>query len=361
MPEMRLRRLAADEPANWPDSLTGPATFTVLDSWSDIVRRIYKYPVYRMETEVESVVTGILALTHVRHPLLGNYLTTSPFGSYGGFAYSSLDVRNLLLDEARRLADELGVEYVNLRFDSSVLSAGAGLSAGLLTSATQPTGWIQNPLYATFLLDLSPNPDSLFPNFASDHRNHIRKSLKKGFTVKFGHLDLLDDAYEALARSMHELGSPYHSKTYLRTMAESLGETLEFAVLYAPDGKLAGAGVFIAHGSVVTNLHANLLRRYRSGYAGEFLYWKAIERYCQKGFQVFDLGRSLIGSGNETYKMKWKPRKRPLDYWYALRAGAELPHMNQKSPRFRFAIWTWKRLPAFIIRPFGPFLIRGLA
>ena len=361
MPEMRLRRLAADEPANWPDSLTRPATFTVLDSWSEIVRRIYKYPVYRVETEVESVVTGILALTHVRHPLLGNYLTTSPFGSYGGFAYSSPATRNLLLDEARRLADELHVEYVNLRFDAEAL--GAVLNAGLSASfpLTMPNTWIQNPIYATYLLDLLPDTENLLNTFSSDHRNHIRKSLKKGFTVKFGRLDLLDDTYEALARSMHELGSPYHSKAYLRTMAESLADTLEFAVLYAPDGKLAGAGVFITHGSVVTNLHANILRRYRSDYAGEFLYWKVIERYCQKSFQVFDLGRSLNGSGNETFKMKWKPRKRPLNYWYALRAGAELPHMNQKSPRFRFAIWTWKRLPSFIVRPFGPFLIRGLA
>jgi FemAB-related protein (PEP-CTERM system-associated) len=355
MPETRLRRLAADEPANWPTSLTYPATFTALDAWSELVKRIYKYPVYRMETEAESGVNGILALTHVRHPLLGNYLTTSPFGSYGGFAYLSLEARNLLLEEARRLADEVGVEYVNLRFDSSVFDVDSP------TSATRPGGWAQNPIYATYLMDLMPEPESLLGSFSSDHRNHVRKSLKKGFTVKFGRLDLLDAAYEGLSRSMHELGSPYHSKTYLRTMAECLGEALEFAVIYTANGKLAGAGVFIAHGRAVTNLHANILRRYRSEYAGEFLYWKVIERYCQKGFQVFDIGRSLIGSGNETFKMKWKPRKQPLEYWYALRAGAELPHLNQKSPRFQFAIWVWKRLPAFIVRIFGPFLIRGLA
>lgn len=359
MPETLLRPLAPDEPANWPDFLTRRATFTALDAWTEIPRRIYKSPVYRFETESESGVTGLLALTHIRHPLLGNYLTTSPFGSYGGFAFTNPEARNLLLAEAHRLAAKLGVEYVNIRFDPSV-STGP-LSAGVPTSALPPTEWIQNPIYTTYLLDLSPNPDSLLPNFASDHRNHIRKSLKKGFTVKFGHLDLLDDAYEGLARSMHELGSPYHAKTYLRTMAESLGDALEFAVLYAPDGKLAGAGVFIAHGRVVTNLHANILRRYRSDYAGEFLYWKTIERYCQKGFQVFDLGRSLNGSGNETFKMKWKPRKQPLAYWYALKPGGELPNLNQKSPKFASAIWLWKRLPAFIVRPLGPFLIRGLA
>ncbi len=350
--ETRLRRLAQDEPANWPTSLTGPATFTSLDSWSHVVQRLYHYPVFRFETEVEGLVTGILALTHVRHPIFGNYLTTAPFGSYGGFACSAPGARDLLLAEARLLAAELGVEYVNIRW------SGTGE-----TNDPAPAGWLQQPVYATYRLDLDPNPEALMPLFSSDHRNHIRKSCKKGFIIKFGHLDLLDDAYEALARSMQELGSPYHAKAYLHALAESLGETLEFAVVYTPDGKLAGAGVFILSqpDKVATNLHANILRNYRSDYAGEYLYWTVIERYCQKGYQVFDMGRSLLGSGNETFKMKWRPRKEMLSYWYAIKPGAELPALNQKNPKFALAIAIWKRLPAFIVRPLGPFLIRGLA
>ncbi len=342
-----LRRLTPDEPANWPESLTGSAAFTALDSWSNFVHDVYRFLTYRFETEIEGQVTGLLALTHIRHPIFGNYLVTSPFGSYGGFAFADEISRNLLLDAARALAAELKVEYINLRFD-----AGGQLP---------PPGWVQHPAYCTYLMDLSPNLEYLLSNFSSDHRNHIRKSLKKGFVVKFGGLGLLDDAYEALARSMHELGSPYHAKSYLRAMAESLGETLEFAVLYAPNGNLAGAGVFIQHGSIVTNLHANILRAYRSAYAGEFLYWKVIERYARRGFKTYDIGRSLVGSGNETFKMKWKPHRQPLAYWYALQPGAELPALNQKNPKFTAAIWLWKRLPAFIIRPLGPFLIKGLA
>jgi FemAB-related protein (PEP-CTERM system-associated) len=342
-----LRRLAPDEPANWPESLTGPATFTALDSWSNFVRSVYKFPIYRFETEIEGQVTGLLALAHIQHPLFGNYLITSPFGSYGGFAYTDETSRNLLLDAARALAADLKAEYTNLRFDAG--------------DQAPPPGWVQHPVYCTYLMDLSPNIESLLSNFSSDHRNHIRKALKKGFIVKFGGLDLLDDAYEALARSMHELGSPYHAKSYLRAMADSLGETLEFAVLYAPNGKLAGAGVFIQHGKTVTNLHANILRAFRTDYAGEYLYWKVIERYAQRGFKTYDIGRSLIGSGNETFKMKWKPRKQLLAYWYALQPGAQLPALNQKNPKFQLAIWLWKHLPAFIIRPLGPFLIKGLA
>jgi FemAB-related protein (PEP-CTERM system-associated) len=303
-----------------------------------------------METEIEGHVTGILALTQVRHRIFGNYLTTSPFGSYGGFAFSSVEARNQLLAEARLLAAEIGVEYVNIRW--------LGIDS---KPDSTPAGWVQQPIYATYQLDLNADPQALMPSFSSDHRNHIRKSQKKGFIIKYGHLDLLDDAYEALARSMHELGSPYHAKSYLAELAESLGETIELAVLYTPDGKLAGAGVFILHGKVATNLHANILRAYRGDYAGEFLYWMTIERYCQKGYQVFDMGRSLLGSGNETFKLKWKPRKEMLAYWFAIKPGAQLPALNQKNPKFAFAIAAWKLLPAFIIRPFGPFLIRGLA
>jgi FemAB-related protein (PEP-CTERM system-associated) len=347
MSDLRVRLLLPDEPSNWPEELLRPATFTVLDAWTSIARRMYAFPIHRLETEQESGVNGILSLVEIKHPVFGHYLATAPFGSYGGFAFSSPEARDALLARARQLGNDLGAEYVNVRFEAG--------------DEIPPEGWVQDPVYATYLMNLAPNPESLMPNFSSDHRNHIRKSLKRGFAIKFGHLDLLDDAYEGLARSMHELGSPYHSKTYLQTMAEALGESLEFAAIYGPKAKIVGAGVFIAHGGVITDLHTNFLRRYRSNYAGEFLYWKVIERYCQKGFQVFDIGRSLIGSGNETFKLKWKPRKQVLAYWYALKPGADLPHINQKSPRFRFAIAVWKRLPAFVVRALGPFLIRGLA
>ena len=343
----RTRILQENEATDLPETLARSTGFVGLDAWLGFVHRMYGFPVYRITAQSENEIHGLLALVRVRHALFGDYLTTSPFGSYGGFAYSSIEARDVLLEKARAWAGDLGVEHVNVRFEAG--------------EQTPPAGWIQHPLYATYRVELAPDPDQLMSTYSSDHRNHIRKSLRKGFTIKFGHLDLLDDAYDGLSQSMHELGSPYHNKNYLRAMAETLGEALEFALMYSARGELAGTGVFISHGDVVTNLHANILRRFRSDYAGEFLYWSLITRYCQRGFKVFDLGRSLIGSGNEAFKMKWKPRRQLLAYWYALMPGHALPDLNQKSPKFQFAIQMWKRLPAFVVRLLGPFLIRGLA
>ena len=343
----RASILQENESIVLPRPLVRSAGFVGLDAWLKFIHQMYKFPVYRIAAQTKNEIDGWLALVCVRHPIFGDYLTTSPFGSYGGLAYSSIASRDALLEKARALANDLSVEYVNIRFDAG--------------EQTPPVGWIQHPLYATYRAELAPDPNQLMSAYSSDHRNHIRKSLRKGFTIKFGHLDLLDDAYDGLARSMHELGSPYHSKNYLRAMAETLGEALEFAVIYSSRGELAGAGVLIFQDDVVTNLHANILRRFRSDYAGEFLYWSLIERYCRKGFKVFDLGRSLIGSGNETFKMKWKPNRQLLAYWYALMPEHTLPDLNQKSPKFQFAIRVWKRLPSFAVRLLGPFLIKGLA
>ncbi len=347
MPSLQVRLLENSESVSLPDTLACSTGFVGLDAWSTFVHAVYGFPVHRLVSEMNGQVDGWLALVHVKHTIFGNYLATSPFGSYGGFAYSSIASRDALLEKARALGNDLGVEYVNVRFEAG--------------EESPPEGWTQHPNYCTYLVELAADPDQLMNGYSSDHRNHIRKSLKKGFSVKFGHLDLLDDAYEGIARSMHELGSPYHTKAYLRAMAQALGEDLEFVVAYGKEGGIAGAGVFIAQGDRVTNLHANILRKYRTDYAGEFLYWSVIERYCKKGFKVLDLGRSLIGSGNEVFKSKWKPRKQLLAYWYALINIHALPEMNQKNPKFQIVIWIWKRLPAFVVRLLGPYLIKGVA
>ena len=342
----QVRVLRDEETIDLTESLGCASGFVGREPWLDFVHKTYDFPVYRIVSQAGGKIDGWLALVRVKHFLFGDYLTTAPFGSYGGFSYLTISSRDALLEKARTLGKELGVDHVNVRFDAQ---------------EEPPEGWTQHPVYATYLVDLLPDPHELMTGYSSDHRNHIRKSFKKRFTIKFGHLDLLDNAYEALARSMHELGSPYHNKTYLERMATALGHALEFAVVYDARDELAGAGVFILQGDTATNLHANILRQFRSDYAGEFLYWMALERYCRKGLKIFDLGRSLIGSGNETFKMKWRPRKKLLAYWYALMPGHRLPELNQKNPKFQVAISTWKRMPAFAVRLLGPFLIKGLA
>jgi FemAB-related protein (PEP-CTERM system-associated) len=347
MPEVKLRLLNANQPAAWEEPLRSAATFTALDAWSQLVHQTYGYTIYRFEAVEDEKVTGVLVLAHIRHPIFGNYLTTAPFGSYGGFAFRTQAARHALLEGARKLSDDLRVTYCVLRF--------------LEDDSAPPVPWKPQPIYSTYFVDLPPAAEALWGRFGSQHRKHTRQALRRGFQIQFGHLELLDEAYQALARSMHELGSPYHSKRYLQRMATLFGDELEFAVVLNAQGDLAGAAVLIYLGETASNLHANILRQFRAEYAGEFLYWSLLEHYCQKGLKVCDMGRSLNGSGNEVYKMKWRPRRVPLAYWYYLPQGGQIPELNQKSARFQLAIRLWKRLPRFVVQALGPHLIRGIA
>ena len=346
MPELNVRYLSDHDEQMWPENLLTGAGFTAFKSWPGFIQQVYDYKFYRVEAKEDDEVVGFLTLTEIRHPIFGNYLTTAPYASYGGFAYRTERARDALLEAARDLRKNLRVDYAVVRFDRG--------------NENPPAGWRQHAIYSTYLVNLKADNETIMTGFSSNHRNHVRKSQKKGLNIRFGHLELLEDTYAGLAQGMHEMGSPYHSKKYLEEMGKSLGDTLEFSVVYDPSGKIVGSGVFILQGQMVTNLHANILRRYRSIYAGEFLYWSAIEHYQKAGLKTFDLGRSLNGSGNENFKMKWHPRRLLLAYWYNL-DGKELPTLNQKNPKFRIAIWTWKRLPAFVVNFLGPSLIRGLA
>jgi FemAB-related protein (PEP-CTERM system-associated) len=330
---------------NFP-SLHARLSYSGLDTWMDFVHDVYGHPIHRFAVLDGERALGALALVEVKHPAFGHYLATAPFGSYGGFAYENIAARDLLLDEVRRLAEQLGADYLCLRFDDTTLPVA--------------DGFIEDPAYLTYRIDLTADPEDLMKRLSSNQRNKVRRSLKQGHRIRFGHLELLDDVYEAIASCMHELGSPYHAKAYLQKMAEHLGESLEFMVAYDSTGHLTGGGVLIYQDDVAFMLHGNVLRHARAARTGEFLDWSGFERGMQRGCATFDLGRSLVGSGNDAFKSSWSPRKSPLAYWYWLAPGHDLPAVNQENPRYQFAIATWKRLPRFVARSLGPHIIRGL-
>lgn len=339
------RSWLTDEDTISSSSFTAAPGYTAGKNWAKIVENIYGYKTYPSRVKENNSLIAFSALTHIKHPIFGSYLTSAPYSSYGGVWAKDERGSRALSHAAEELTRELKAEHAILRFRGD---------AGQI-----PDAWKASGLYRTYRLNLSAESATL-ENFSSNHRSHIRRSLKKGFTIKFGGVDILDETYLGLSRSMRELGSPYHAKKYLVEMTQQLGADVEFAVVYLNES-IVGAGVFIFQGDEVINLHANILREYRSLYAGEFFYWSLIERYKAKGSKIFDLGRSLIGSGNEIFKTKWEPSVTPLNYWYYLPKQDEIPELNQKSPKFQIAIAIWKRLPQPIVNKLGPFLINGIA
>lgn len=327
-------------------SLIAQLGFSGSDAWLSIVHQTHQFNTYRLLSD-EGSNQGCITLAHIHHPLFGNYLTSSPYGSFGGVVFSTEPERLALLNSVEELMKSCGASYAVLRFKDCGI--------------TPPTGWISHPIYRTYCVDLTPNEDTLLSSYSSNHRNHIRKAVKKGLSITFGQQEILDDAYEGMALGMHELGSPFHHKSYFTNIALAFGSNAHFVAVYAPDGTVAGGGLFIVQGAQATNLYANVIRDYRHLHSGEFLYWSAITHFQSIGIQSLDLGRSLIGSANENYKMKWNPVVHDLAYWFHLRGLKSVPQVNQKNTRLQAAVWLWQRMPRWFVRSVGPYLIRGVA
>ncbi|MDP1546820.1 MAG: hypothetical protein Q8L87_12415, partial [Anaerolineales bacterium] len=139
-------------------SLANKLSYIGIDSWINFIHDIYGHPIHRFVVTDGGKPLGALSLVEVKHPVFGHYLATAPFGSYGGFAYEHGSARVLLLDEARRLAQDINAEYISLRFESA---------------SSPPDGWVQHPVYSSYLIDLPADPNDLMKRFSSDHRNHI--------------------------------------------------------------------------------------------------------------------------------------------------------------------------------------------
>lgn len=317
-------------------------------SWRNVVERSYALPCKWFIARRRRRIEGVLALTLTRHPLFGKYLATAPFGSHGGFHSNSADASKALIDAAARVRRDLRADYVVIR----------GLGH---RTYDFPHDWQQDTSYATYWLELPESPAALMSGLRKKTRWLVSKARRNGLYVEFGREDLLADFWNVVTRCMKELGSPFHSRSYLLNLLETFADRSLIAIAFTPEGQPAGASLTLFHRDTATMLHANVPGRYRHLHTAEFLYYSVIEECCRRGFRNFDMGRSLVGSGNDAFKMKWRPIRRKLLYAYNVAPGVHaLPSLNQNNPRFKWAIRTWRRLPLWFQHLAGPRLITGL-
>src|SRR5690606_14555896 len=102
-------------------------------------------------------------------------------------------IANELIDAAVKLADELDVQYLELRHDEAV-----GHDAFNATRDEK----------VRMVLDLPESPEALFAAVGAKVRNQVRKGDKSELTLQWGGHDLLDAFYDVFAVNMRDLGTP---------------------------------------------------------------------------------------------------------------------------------------------------------
>jgi FemAB-related protein (PEP-CTERM system-associated) len=299
-------------------------------------------------------IVGVLPLIHLKHAIFGNCLVSLPFFDAGGILADCREAEECLLAEAFRLGRKAGVGTIELRHERLLESCeGTNMGALCQLSSQEPLQVATRTNKVRMLLNLPESSEMLVKSFKSKLRSQINRSLKEGFTSRTGGLELLEDFYKVFLVNMRDLGSPVHSVKLMRHSLIEFSESSSIVVVYRLDEPVAAAMV-VGSGKVLRNPWAASLRKYASLGPNMLLYLRVLEYACDRGYQVFDFGRSTPGEGTYRFKEQWGAVPAPL-FWHYISFDGKMPDPERTGKaRFELATRYWQKLPLVVTRIIGP-------
>ena len=248
-----------------------------------------------------------------------------------------------LLDEARRIADGRGVDYLELRSEKALPDE------GLLTK----------DLYVTFRADLTEGEEALLEAHGEEAAadDELRRQ-GAGFTTRVAGIEELPLFYGLFCQSMRYHGTPVYPRRFLAEILDRHPADTNLFFVYHEGRPVAGV-LNVLWGDVVMPYYAGADRRgERPRGVDDFLYLAIMRWGREHGFRTFDFGRSKRGTGALKFKERWGMEEVPLAYQYHLGKAKALPNVSPANPKYEAAIRIWQKLPLPVTQPLGPMIVK---
>ncbi|MES2537648.1 MAG: FemAB family XrtA/PEP-CTERM system-associated protein [Pseudomonadota bacterium] len=316
------------------------ATFFHRAGWQTVIERAFGHKTWFMYAESNGRIEGVIGLAEIKSRLFGHSLSSLPFCVYGGIAAESEPARQALDRAAQDLAAKLKVghlEYHNI--------------------APQHDDWLKKDLYVTFRKVMDPDPEKNMLAIPRKQRAMVRKGIKAGLE---GSIDQdVDRFFGAYAASVHRLGTPVFSKKYFRLLKETFADDCEVLTI-TKDGRTVSSVMSFYFRDEVLPYYGGGTSEARDVAGNDFMYWELMRRACERGYKVFDFGRSKLGTGAFDFKKNWGFEPQPLHYEYQLHTAQEMPDNNPLNPKYQLFIKMWQRLPLPVANMIGPHIVKNL-
>jgi FemAB-related protein (PEP-CTERM system-associated) len=213
-------------------------------------------------------------------------------------------------------------------------------------------------LYATFRRDIAPDAEANLQAIPRKQRAMVRKGIKHGLASE---IDRSSDRFFALyADNMHRHGTPPLPARYFERLAATFGDACEVLTVVDAGGKPVSGVMSFYFRDTVLPYYAGDTVAARDLAANDFKYWELMRRGCERGYRLFDYGRSKRGTGAFDFKKHWGVEPTPLAYEYCLYKAERIPEHNPLNPKYRLLIALWRRLPIAVANALGPHVVRSL-
>ena len=337
-----VRLMLADDEKNWDGFVEtcNEATFFHRSGWKRVIETAFGHNTYFLLAESEGRVTGILPLAEIRHFLFGHSLSSLPFCVYGGIAANSEEARELLDAAAQELASDLNVDYLEYR-----------------NVRPHHVDWPSKDLYVTFRKPIDPDVEQNMKAIPRKQRAMVRSGIKNGLEAETD-MDV-NRFYDVFSDNMLRHGTPALSRSYFSLLMEVFGKDCEVLTV-TNEGKAVSSVLSFYFRDEVLPYYAGDTVEARSLAANDFKYWELMKRACERGYKVFDYGRSKRGTGSFDFKKNWGFEPEPLYYEYLLHKAKSVPDQNPLNPKYQLFIKAWRMLPKQLANAIGPHIVKNL-
>ncbi len=314
-----------------------------LSSWQNLIQFSFAHlPFHLIAKNQTGDIVGLLPLFLVRSRIFGRMLISTPQAAYGGILADSEAISDGILTKAKALAQKENVQFLELRNFHA-------LEAPSLTT---------KDLYVTFRQELSSDSEKIFLSIPRKTRAECREGIKNGLEFRVNEIGI-DEFYTVYSRSVRDLGTPVFSKRLFANGPRVFGDNCKlFSVHWK--GKLVSAVWTLFYRNEVIPYYGGTIREYNRLAVNNFMYWMLIRYGCEKGFRVYDFGRSKKGTGSFDFKKRWGQVMTDLPYQYFLFRRKSLPDTSPLNPKFSLSIRLWRNLPLPIANTLGPLIARHL-
>jgi FemAB-related protein (PEP-CTERM system-associated) len=339
---LSVNLLSGKEVKRWDDfvSCCREATFFHRAGWQTVIERAFGHKTWFLYAESAGEIQGVLPLAEINSRLFGHSLSSLPFCVYGGIAANSQTVRDALDKSAQKLAQELQVDYLEYR-----------------NLKPHHADWHGKDLYVTFRKEIAPEVEQNMSAIPRKQRAMVRKGIKAELESVVD--QDIERFFSAYSTSVHRLGTPVFSRKYFRLLKEVFAEDCELMIIVKDNRTISAVMSFYFRDEVLP-YYGGGTGEAREVAGNDFMYWELMRRACEKGYKVFDFGRSKRGSGSFDFKKNWGFEPQPLHYEYQLHQAKEVPDHNPLNPRYQLFIKAWQKLPLGLANLVGPHIVRNL-
>lgn len=316
------------------------ATFFHKSGWKTVIEQAFHHRTHYLFAERDGTIVGVLPLTEVKSSLFGHTLVSNIFCDYCGIAAADDEARNALDQHAQSLARQLNVGHLEYR----QLKPFHG-------------DWASNDLYFIFRKAIDPDIEKNMQEIPRKQRAMVRKGIKNGLVSELD--EGVDRFFALFADNVKRHGTPTLPKRYFSLLREVFGRDCEILTVTHEGQPISSVLAFYFREEVLPH-HAGDSEAARHLAANDFKYWELMRRGCERGYRLFDYGRSKRGSGQYDFKKNWGFEPVQLHYEYYLVKSDSVPEHNPLNPKYRLFIELWRKLPTPVANALGPHIVKNL-